>query len=62
MLAQQVFKPREQRVDIVIDTIGRKAGAGSAVNTKGAQQRLRAVIAAAQGHPVAVEVTANLLC
>lgn len=61
-MAHQIFKPRDQRVDIAIEIIEREAGAGSAVNTKSAHQRLCAVIAAAQGHPVAVEVVANLLC
>ena len=58
----QIFKPGKQRFDIGIETIGCEAGAGGTVNAKSAKQRLRAVVAAAQGHSMAVEVTANLLC
>ena len=60
--ADQIFKPGTQRIDIGIETIGCKAGADGTLDTKSAKQRLRAVVAAAQGHSMAVEVTANLLC
>jgi len=61
-LVHQIFKPGKQGIDIGIEAIGRKAGAGGAVNSKRAEQGLRTVIAAAQGYSIAVEVTAHLLC
>ena len=60
-MVDQIVEPREQCIDVGIHGVGRDAGAGGTVNIQGAEQRLCAMIAAAQGHPVAVKVNADLL-
>ena len=57
----QIFQPGKQGIDIGIETVGCKAGAGGTVNAEGGKQRLRAVVTAAQGHSMVIEMTANLL-
>ena len=41
-LVDQIVTPGKQRIDIGVETIGCKAGAGGTADTKSAKERLRA--------------------
>jgi hypothetical protein len=46
--SHQLFEPSEQRINVAVHAVWRHAGAGRAIGTERAHERLGAMVAAAQ--------------
>ncbi len=60
--SQQVLDPLEQDIHVGIDIVWRQARASRAIDPKCPQQRLGAMVAAAQRKPWLIQEAANVVC
>jgi hypothetical protein len=56
-----VFETLKQRIDIVVQTIGRQTGPSCARDTEGMSEGLRAMVATPQCHPAVIKLATDFL-